>query len=124
MKAKRQLPLHLPKLNKGVHDNVKAYIPAIPSAFVKNSDVKWVLSNTINDFNHDEKEAIFFYCVLGADIKDISKVTHLSQNHVASALSLYCERLESRLCFFKKFVPHNDDESLPASEFLFLENLA
>jgi len=103
---------------------VDTYIPAIPRAFTKHSDVKWVLSDTINDFHHDEKQAIFFYCVLGVTIKEIATVTRLTQKHVSSALNLYAERLQSRLCFFKKFVPHNDDESLPASEILFLDTLA
>ncbi|MCL2364370.1 MAG: hypothetical protein FWC71_06890 [Defluviitaleaceae bacterium] len=105
-------------------DKTQTYIPAIPSAFINHKDVKWVLNDTINDFHHDEKEAIFFYCVLGVGVKDISKVTRLTSAHVTSALNLYAARLESKLCFFKKFVPHNDEESLPAGELLFLDNLA
>ena len=104
--------------------DTQTYIPAIPRAFIKHNDVKLVLNDTINDFHHDEKEAIFFYCVLGVEVNDISEVTRLTPGHVVSALNLYAQRLESRLCFFKKFVPHNDAESLPASEILFLDTIA
>ena len=94
-------------------------MPQIPRAFINHDDVKIVLNDTINQFHHEEKEAIFFYCVLGATINDISEVTRLTPGHIVSALNLYAQRLESKLCFFKKFVPHNNDESLPASEILF-----
>jgi len=103
---------------------VDTYIPLIPSAFTQHRDVKWVLGDTINGFHPEEKQAIFFYCVLGVTIQEIATVTCLTQNHVASALNLYAERLQSRLHFFKKFVPHDEAESLPASEILFLETLA
>jgi len=100
---------------------MKSFVPRIPRAFINHDDVKVVLNDTINQFHHEEKEAIFFHCVLGANVQDISQATQLSPVHVASALNLYAERLESRLCFFRKFVPHNNEESLPASALLFLD---
>jgi hypothetical protein len=99
-------------------------MPQIPRAFVRHDDVKFVLNETIKQFHHEEKEAIFFYCVLGADVNDISEVTSLTPKHVVSALNLYAERLESKLCFFKKFVPYSREESLPVSELLFADTLA
>jgi len=99
-------------------------MPQIPSAFIDHEDVKFVLNDTINHFHHDEREAIFFHCVLGADVDDISEATCLTPSHVVSALNLYAERLESKLCFFKKFVPFDNAQSLPASELLFLDALA
>ncbi|MCL2364965.1 MAG: hypothetical protein FWC71_09935 [Defluviitaleaceae bacterium] len=96
-----------------------SYMPQIPCAFIQHDDVKFVLDDTLNQFHHDEKEAIFFHWVLGATVNDISKVTSLTPMHIVSALNLYAERLESKLCFFKKFVPHDNAQSLPASELLF-----
>jgi len=97
---------------------MKACMPQIPRAFIHHDDVKVVLNDTINTFHHDEQEAIIFHCVLGAAVNEIAQVTQLTPGHVVSALTLYAERLESKLRFFKKFVPHNADESLPASEIL------
>jgi len=97
------------------------YIPQIPSAFIDHDDVRFVLNETIEGFHYDEREAIFFFHVLGEAVTEIAKVTRLSPGHVVSALNLYAERLESRLHFFKKFVPHDDSNSLPAGELLFLD---
>ena len=96
-----------------------AYVPLIPRTFFDNADVTFVLNDTINGFQHEEKEAIYFHCVLGVAVKEIATITQLTQQHVYNALSLYAERLETRLRFFKKFVPHNNDEVLSASEILF-----
>ena len=96
----------------------------IPSAFINHADIRFVLDETIQGFHHEEREAIFFFYVLDAAVSDISSVTHLMPGHVASVVNLYAERLESKLCFFKKFVPYNDDELLPASEILFMESSA
>jgi len=101
--------------------NTNRYIPQIPCAFIDHDDVKLVLNETIEGFHYDEKEAIIFFHVLGAAVTDIAKVTQLTPGHVVSALSLYAERLESKLCFFKKFVPHDVEQSLPAGEILFLD---
>ena len=100
-----------------------ASIPQIPSAFVHHTDIKLVLGATMDEFMHDEKEAIFFFYALGAAVQDISLVTHLTPGHVTSALNLYAARMESKLRFFKKFIPHNDDESLSAGEYLFMDAL-
>jgi len=103
---------------------VVQYIPQIPSAFLHHDDVKFVLCETLEGFRHEEKEAILFYYVLGTAVQDIANVTQLMPNHVTSVLNLYAERLRSRLHFFKKFVPYNDNELLPASEILFMETMA
>jgi len=93
-------------------------IPRIPSTFIDHADVKFVLDATLDGFQYEEKEAIFFFFVLDATVHDISEVTRLTPGHIVHALNLYAARLESKLRFFKKFVPHNDDEFLPAGEYL------
>jgi len=100
-----------------------ALIPQIPCDYIKHNDIKRVLDETIEDFHHDEKEAIFFFCVLGVTIQEIAGVTRLTPHHVTSALNLYAERIESKLHFFKSFVPHNGD-FMPASDLLFNHMLA
>ena len=99
--------------------NRVAYVPQIPRTFFDNADVAYVLNETINGFQHEEKEAIYFHCVLGVAVSEIATITRLTQQHVHNTLNLYAERLEMRLRFFKKFVPHDNDEVLPASEILF-----
>jgi len=96
-----------------------AYIPAIPRTFFEDADVSYVLNKTINGFLHEEREAIYFYCVLGMAVCEIAFITRLTKQHVYNALNLYAERLETRLRFFKMFVPHDINEMLPASKILF-----
>ncbi|MCL2365169.1 MAG: hypothetical protein FWC71_10955 [Defluviitaleaceae bacterium] len=97
------------------------YIPKIPSAFINHADVRFVLDSTIEGFPCEEREAIFFFHVLGKAVTEIAKVTCLSPQHIVSALTLYAERMESRLHFFKKFIPYDDDQLLSAGEILFLD---
>jgi len=96
-----------------------APVPQIPRTFFDNADVTYALNEIINGFQHEEKEAIYFHCVLGVAVSEIAFITRLSQQHVRTALNLYTERLETRLRFFKKFVPHDNNEVLSASEILF-----
>jgi len=95
--------------------------PNIPKAFIENDDVRFVLCNLITDFEHEEKQAIYYYSVLDATIDEIAKSIELSPAHVASALGLYSERLASKLKFFKKIMPYNEGDLLSISEILFLE---
>jgi len=96
------------------------FMPQIPRSFINHADIRVVLDATLDDFGHEEKEAIFFFCALGAPVQDISTVTQLAPAHVVSTLNLYAARLESKLHFFKKFMPHNDTELLQAGEYLFM----
>ncbi|MCL2363649.1 MAG: hypothetical protein FWC71_03185 [Defluviitaleaceae bacterium] len=100
-------------------DNRVACVPHIPRTFFDNADVTYVLNEAINGFQHEEKEAIYFHCVLGVTVSEIATITRLTQQHVYNTLNLYAERLETRLRFFKKFVPHDKDEVLPVGEILF-----
>jgi len=95
--------------------------PKVPRAFVDNVDVKYVLGDIINDFNHEEKVAIYFYYTLGLTIGDLAESTELSCAHVESVLNLYSERLTVKLCFFQTFVPYHPKDVMPVSELLFLE---
>jgi len=94
---------------------------SIPKAFIKNDDTRWILCDVINDFRHEEKQAIYYCCVLDVTIEDVAKKIALSPNHVASALGLYSERLESKLCFFRKIMPYDENDLLPIGEMLFLK---
>ena len=93
----------------------------IPSSFVKNDDVKWVLRDIINDFQFEEKQAIYYSCASDATIEDVAKKIELSQNHVSSVLTLYLERLMCKIDFFKKIIPYDESDTLSISELLFLE---
>jgi len=93
----------------------------IPRAFIQNDDTRWVLCDIISDFNYEEKQAIYYCCVLDVTVEDVAERIELSPNHVASALGLYSERLESKLRFFKKIVPYDENDLLPICEILFLE---
>ena len=101
--------------------HVTQYMPQIPSAFMDDDDVRFVLSETLKSFQFEEQEAIFFFFVLDAAVQDIAMTTQLMPGHVASVINLYTERLDSRLRFFKRFIPYDHDNILPASDFLLME---
>ncbi|MCL2392641.1 MAG: hypothetical protein FWC66_08590 [Oscillospiraceae bacterium] len=94
----------------------------IPKAFIKNDDARWVLCDVISDFHREEKQAIYYCGVLDVSIEDVAERIQLSPNHVASALGLYSERLESKLCFFRKIMSYDEDDLLPIGEILFPES--
>jgi len=93
----------------------------IPKAFMHNDNSRWVLCNIISDFQHEEKQAIYYCSVLDTTIEDVAEKIELSPFHVASTLGLYSERLESKLCFFKKIMVYDENDLLPVSELLFPE---
>ena len=64
----------------------------------------------IDDFEHEEQIAIYFFCFADLTISEIAQITELSNNHVISALNLYSERLSSRLKILEKAI-HCDSDS-------------
>ena len=96
-------------------------MPKIPEAFIKHHKVKHVFFHIIDDFDYEEKVAIYFYCFENLPISQISGLTKLSQNHVASTLNLYSEKLVEKVQFFKETMPFNADELLTVREILLPE---
>jgi len=94
----------------------------IPRAFIEHSKIRYALSNTIESFCPEEKQAIYIHCVLGLPISDIANFTELSQKHVVDVLGLYSERLASKLHIFQRSAPYNPNDVLPVSELLFMED--
>ena len=93
-------------------------MPEIPRAFINHEKVKHVLCSTIEDFDYEEQQAIYFFCFMGLPTKAISKAVKLTETHVVSVIGLYAERLASKLCLFKKALPYNADDMLQVSEIL------
>jgi len=96
-------------------------MPEIPKTFFDHAKIRFVLHHTINGFDFEEKIAVYYYCFLNLPISEIAAVTELSENHVASVLGLYSERLKYKIGVFKKAVPYNANDLLPVSELLFLD---
>ena len=94
--------------------------PTVPRAFVQDFWTKKVLTDIINDFSFEEKQAIYYYFAMSpVAIDDVAKVAQLSQNHTVSTLNLYSERLVLKLDFFKKIADYDSDDLLPVVELLF-----
>ena len=93
----------------------------LPKAFLSNIDIKYILCDIINGFDHEERQAIYLYSLLDITLDEISQVTGISKKHVASAISLYFERLMSKIRFFQSFMSYNGNELLSISEVLLLE---
>ena len=97
---------------------MKPEMPKVPRAFMNHAEIKLILSHTSAEFGFEEQQALYFYCFLNAPINEISQKVGLSQNHVASVLGLYSERLTNQLDLFKKAVPYDANDLLPVSEVL------
>jgi len=94
---------------------------SIPKAFFNNDDSRWVLCDIISDFQHEERQAIYYCSVLDTTIEDVAVKIELSPFHVASTLGLYSERLEAKLRFFKKIMVYDENDLLPVSELLYIQ---
>ena len=93
-------------------------MPQVPRAFINNDKIKLVLCHIANDFEFEERQALYFYCFLGAPINEIAEKVGLSQKHVVNVLGLYAERLTNKLDLFQKSLPYDANDSLPVSEIL------
>jgi len=93
-------------------------MPKVPRVFITHERIKFLLCHTAEEFGHEEQLALYFFCYLNASISEISEKTGLSQNHVASVLGLYSERLTNQLNLFKRAMPYDADDVLPVSEIL------
>jgi len=96
-------------------------MPKIPKDFIKRPSIAQVLQQTINEFNYEEKKAIYLYCFINLPLAEIAEQTELSVPHVECALTLYSEKLAFKLGVFKKAVPYNADDLLSIEEMLELE---
>ncbi|MCL2365309.1 MAG: hypothetical protein FWC71_11700 [Defluviitaleaceae bacterium] len=87
--------MHLPK-------------PQIPESFSFHPKIMEVLYATVEDFNCEEQQAIYFHYYMALSPCTISKTLELTELHVISALCLYAERLICRIDLFKRALPHNE----------------
>jgi len=95
-------------------------MPKVPRAFIKRGKIKLILCHIAEDFGHEEQQALYFYCFLDVPIDEIAEKVGLSQNHIASVLVLYSERLTIKLDFFKRAIFYDANDLLPVSE-IFLQ---
>ena len=96
-------------------------MPKIPRVFIDHKRVKLALYHVIDEFGYEEKIAIYYYCFAGLSIENIALMTELTQEHVTSVLTLYSERLSSKLDIFEKALPYNQDDVLHVSHMLALQ---
>jgi len=97
---------------------VRLEMPKVPRAFMNRAEIKRILCHTAAEFGFEEQQALYFYCLLDVPINEISEKVGLSQNHVASVLGLYTERLTNQLNLFKRTMPYDPKDVLPVSEIL------
>jgi len=60
-----------------------------------------VLCATVEEFSHDEQQAIYYHYYMGLSPTTIAKVIWLTEMHVVSVLGLYVERLTAKINLFK-----------------------
>jgi len=94
-------------------------MPKIPRTFINHDRVRLLLYHLVDEFDYEERQALYFYCYLDdVSVSEIAEKVELSQLHVLSVLTLYSERLTSKLNFLKKAVPYDANDLLPVSEIL------
>jgi len=95
----------------------------IPKSFVDHDDIRYLIRDLLNDFNHEERQAIYFYCILDLSIDDVAKAVQLSKEYVIIILNLYLERLNIKLSFFKSFMYYKEEDFLLIDEMLLSEQM-
>jgi len=92
--------------------------PQIPRSFALHDKIMEVLYATVEDFNCEEQQAIYYHYHMALSPCTIAKVLELTEQHVVSALGLYAERLATRIDLFKRTLPHDDQDMMQTSEIL------
>ena len=92
--------------------------PLIPKSFTTHDKVMEVLYATVEDFNPEEQQAIYYHYYLELSPVTIARTMDLTEPHVISALGLYAERLATRIELFKRMLPHDEDDMLQTREIL------
>ena len=96
----------------------------IPKSFMNHDDISFLMHEVLNDFSYEERQVIYFYCISDISIDDIAKATKLSKEYVVSVLSLYLERLNIKLHFFKSFMYYGEEDFLLVGEMLLSERVS
>ncbi|MCL2353161.1 MAG: hypothetical protein FWC69_00860 [Defluviitaleaceae bacterium] len=95
----------------------------IPKSFIDHDDIRYLMYDLLNDFNYEEKQAIYFYCILDVSISDVAKAVQLSKEYVIIVLNLYLEKLNIKLSFFKSFMYYEEEDFLLIDEMLLSEQM-
>ena len=92
--------------------------PLIPRAFVGHRKIMQVLCATVDEFSHEEQQALYYHHYIGLDLPAIARTVLLTENHVRSTLNLYAERLTAKLELFKKAMSYNENDTLHVRDIL------
>ena len=92
--------------------------PEIPKAFLTHDRIMQILCATVEDFNAEEQQAIYYFHHLELSPRTIARTLQLTEQHVVSALGLYAERLTGKLELFKQVQPHNESDTLQVRDIL------
>ena len=93
----------------------------IPTAFIGNPRIYWVLYLTINEFNCNEQRIIYLHHLVMLPISEITSLTKLSMPNVESILVTYSQKLAFKLGVFKKAVPYDAENQISINEMFELE---
>jgi len=96
-------------------------MPKVPRDFVNNPKIAMVLHHTINEFDFEEQDVIHLYGVVKLPVREIITLTNFTPSRVISILTLYSERLASKLSVFRKAIPYGTADSVSVAEILELE---
>lgn len=89
-------------------------IPKIPQTLVIHPKISLVLFHVITEFNYEEQNAIYLFCLEEIPIKKIEVLTGMTKRRIESTLMLYAERLAIKLEIFCKAIDCKGDDMLSA----------
>jgi len=108
-----------------VHNHRNAYktfadeivLPLIPKCFLDDPSIAQILASTINEFEFEEKVAIYLFCTTNLSINEIATITELFEFSTKKALLRFVESLSVKLSIFE------DDEKSSSSDKAFVREL-
>jgi len=77
-----------------------------------------VLCATVDEFDHQEQQAIYYHHYLNLPPQTIAQVVELTEMHVISVLGLYAERLVCKINLFKRAKLGEGDDVMQVSDLL------
>ena len=103
-------------------DRLHVPMPQIPKDLLNNPSIAQVLLATVEEFYHEEKSAIYMYCLAEMSVREIARLTEQPIPYVMAVLRMYAYRLAFKVDVFEKILKKGTYVKVPVRVLFELES--